>query len=86
MAVRLQRFLGRIDGLDPGQFMTDPLVHTPGMMISTIICCPGCSFITPLSEHYEVEKGGLVTPAFTCPSETCSFFDWLELSGWGDVP
>lgn len=83
MGKRLDRHLGRIDTLEPGQYLTDPARHTPATMTTVIVCCPECSFVNPLDASYTVDKGA-VSPRYACPSQACSFVDYLHLESWGE--
>lgn len=78
MGLRLSRFLGAIESLSPGQFVTDTTT------LITWICCPICGRIVTLGGHV-VSRSGQVTPAWKCPDETCAFFDWIELDSWGQA-
>jgi hypothetical protein len=83
MGVRLQRHLGSRDMLEAGQFLSEPLRPAQGRNIAVAIGCPCCGSISDLAAHHVVDPSGLMTPAWSCPSEACPFMDWLELDSWG---
>lgn len=81
MGVRLQRAFCAPADLEPGQYTAEPAPRVAGAKIA--LCCPGCGGQAELGEHHAIDRGGRVTPAFKCPVETCSVFEWLYLESWG---
>lgn len=81
MGRRLQRYLGAIYELSPGQFVTDPDFASDVDGPVVFVCCPGCGAVARLDE-YKVDVGGRVTPIWTCQTVTCSLREWLELESW----
>ncbi len=79
MGLRLQRHLGDVAGLQPGQYTSRvaPLVG------KVALCCPACGAIETLGDKHTIDGAGRVTPAFHCPTVTCNFFEWLELESHG---
>jgi hypothetical protein len=78
VAVRLQRHLGRVESLEPAQYTVETTTGLPA------VCCPGCSTITDLTLKHAIDEGGRVTPAWKCPTETCSFFDYIVLEDFSE--
>lgn len=76
MGLRLNRNTGTAANLSPGEWCVDDHVT---------ISCPACGGIAWLDDRHYVDHGGLVTPAFACPTETCSFFEWITLGGYGEA-
>ena len=73
MAVRFQRHLGAVESLDPGQFTVRTASGRPAL------CCHLCGAIYDLPETHRYDHDGRVVPALRCPTETCSFFDYVCL-------
>lgn len=82
MGERLQRHIGSARDVKAGQWCNDLEHHTTGMMATIRIGC-ACGWVSTLSDKHVVSKTGEVTPAFKCQSDTCGFFDWITLDGWG---
>lgn len=83
MGARLQRHLGPIATMDPGQWTSDPARHRTGTMITVFVGCPACGGVHELEAH-RVQQGGAVLGAWTCPTATCSFQEFIDLEGWGE--
>lgn len=78
MGSRLQRHLGVATELGPGQFTR---------RVSTgkaAIRCPSCGGVDVLDQDHVIDRAGRVTPAWSCPTETCGFLDWIELESWSE--
>ncbi len=78
MGVRLQRHLGRVEQLLPGQYTVETASGRPA------ICCVGCGTISDLPETHRVTGGGIVVPVWSCPSRACPFMDFLSFEAWGE--
>ena len=48
---------------------------------SASFSCPNCGQLGSLTNH-EIHKDGLVTPSVVCPTEGCTFHDYIQLEGW----
>lgn len=94
MATRLQRLIGAICELHPGQYTTDPLYPSPLFTEREVfICCPECGGIERVTVEYLVNVAGQLVPtregasaAWKCPYATCAFFDYVVLESWNDLP
>ena len=77
MGVRLRQNLGDVSALEPGEYTARvaPLVGKVALR------CPGCGALDTLADKHVIDRGGRVTPAYRCPTATCSFWEWLELDG-----
>lgn len=78
MAVRLQRHLGRVESLEPGQYTVETATGMPAL------CCPGCASIFDLSMEHTIDDDGRVAPAVKCGNPICSFFDWVHLQAFSE--
>lgn len=76
MGLRLQRCLGPVGCLTPGQYTIETASGEPA------VCCPGCSFVSDLDTGVHV--GGVVAQIWSCPYAACSFCDYLTLESWGE--
>lgn len=78
MGLRLQRALGASPS--PGQYTTVGLGYPDAI---ALVCCRACGGLDVIEagEHV-VDRGGRVTPAWRCPTVTCSEVEWLELDSW----
>jgi hypothetical protein len=85
MGVRLQRNLTSRGSLASGQYFTDVLKHQPGQMCTVYACCPSCGSIGAIPPGHVINIGGKVVPAWKCSNEACSFFEFVELEGWGEA-
>lgn len=83
MGQTLQRHLGHRGGLLPGQYCVEPDVNLPHVKV-TSLCCPSCGIIEKLGNGHVIDRQGRVTPSWSCVTVTCSFWEWLELEGWGE--
>lgn len=83
MGNRLQRHLGPIATMDPGQWTSDPLRHRVGTMLTVFVRCPACAGVHELEANRVARDGGVV-PAWECPTVTCSFKAFVTLEGWGE--
>ncbi len=79
MGVRLQRNLGPAETLQPGEYTSDP---GPRIVGAVVVRCPSCGAIESFSNDHVVDCAGRVTPAWRCPTATCSFLEWVELESW----
>lgn len=75
MGLRLQRALGDVASLGPGQY-TRRVAPLAGKVA---LSCPICGVIDTLADGHVIDRAGRVTPAFRC--SRCPFWDWLELDG-----
>lgn len=48
---------------------------------SANFCCPGCGQRASLS-HHTIAEDGKVSPSVVCPTEGCTFHEWIQLEGW----
>lgn len=79
MGVRFSRHLGSVQTLDPKQWTDQTASGRPS------VCCPSCGTTAEIEPpSHVVNKYGEVTPAWSCPSETCGFKDWLDLEAYGE--
>lgn len=83
MATRLQRHLGVIGTMDPGQWASDPLRHRPGQALTVYLACPKCGGVHELATNRIARDGGVI-PAWQCEGATCCFKDFIALEGWGE--
>lgn len=44
-----------------------------------LLACPKCGEVTELLDDYNVDRSGVVSPLWQCPSESCALAQWLEL-------
>lgn len=79
MGVRLARCLGPAEQLQPGEYTREP---GPRIIGAIVVRCPCCGAIDAFSEKHVVDPSGRVTPAWRCPTATCSFLEWLELDSF----
>jgi hypothetical protein len=79
MGVRLARSLGSAETLQPGEYTSDP---GPRIIGTIVVRCPCCGAIDAFTDRHVVDVAGRVTPAWRCPTATCSFLEWLELESW----
>lgn len=70
MGRRLQRNLGPVRALTPGQWTFSDRDRIP------TISCPACGAI---SEVDDIFGSGVVRYRWACPVESCSFRDYLSL-------
>lgn len=80
MAERLNRCLGPVTALEPGEYTTRTASGEPA------VCCKRCGGIFDLDiKAHPPSIGGIVGGgAVACPTVTCSFFDYLVLDAWQD--
>lgn len=78
MGVRLQRHLGPVGSLEPAQWTFETASGSPA------ICCPGCGGVSDVDDLKAIDSGGRITPAWSCPTVTCPFFDYVTLEGWAE--
>jgi hypothetical protein len=78
VGLRLQRHLGALGSIDPGQYAVDK----PCIFVS----CPACGCVDDISVTHEVNIGGVVAPRWKCPTVTCSFHEFLSLDCWNEEP
>lgn len=83
MGVRLQRLLGETRGLEAGQYCVLVEPTLAGDLSHVYVCCPCCGGVRDLRDR-QIDTAGRVSPAFACPTETCAFFEFIELESWGD--
>jgi hypothetical protein len=76
MGLRLQRHLGPVGTIDPGQYAVDK----PCVFVS----CPICGTIEDISVSHQISVGGVVTPRYAC--RRCPFLDFLSLDCWNEEP
>lgn len=73
MGARLQRHLGPVQSLLPGQWTAETASGKEAL------CCPSCGHIADIEYPHEVEKYGRVKFRWACPSQSCSFAEFLIL-------
>lgn len=81
MGTRLQRHLGVLGTIDPGQWTSDPLRHRVGQMLTVYYSCPKCGGVDEIATSRIAADGGVV-PAVQCSGAACSFKDFVSLEGW----
>jgi len=80
---RFQRLLANTDDrLEPGQYVNCIYEHIAGCSSKVVICCAQCGTKKVLDAAFKIGKRGKVEPAVACSG--CSFFDLIELDGWGE--
>lgn len=67
------RLILRLDGgeLEAGEFRESGGVYT--------VACPACGTQQRLEAPHVVDGGGRVAQRWVCPSESCSFAEFLQL-------
>lgn len=75
MAIRLQRHLGPVASIEPGQWTAETASGKPA------ICCPACSCVYEIPGHIDMGKVAL---AYLCQSGECPFYEWIELEAYGE--
>lgn len=76
MALRLQRHLGSVATIEPGQWTAETASGRPA------VCCPACSSVDEVLSV--VLPGGAVALAYRCESGECAFHEWIELEAFGE--
>lgn len=76
----LQRHLGGVDTLEPGQYTTAGVAQY--VEAKAVVRCASCGGIDVLADKHEVNPDGRVVPAWTCPTATCGARCWLWLEAW----
>ncbi len=76
----LQRHLGGVADLDPGQYTTAGCKEIVDAQV--LVRCSSCGGFDWLDGDYEIQIDGRVVPAWTCPTATCSRRLWLVLEAW----
>ena len=76
MAIRLQRHLGPVASIEPGQWTAETASGRPA------VCCPACSAVDEVEGEIAVD--GTVQRAYRCQSGECSFHEWVLLDSFGD--
>lgn len=79
MGLRLQRQLGPVQHLTPGQWTIETASGRPA------IRCPACGGISDLDEAHRVLTGGVVSPIWSCPFASCAFQEFLSLEAYGEA-
>ncbi len=86
MGLQLKRNLTSVEALQPGEYFVEHMRHTEKATVGVAICCPSCGFISVLTDDHKIERTGLVTPIWSCPSAPCSAWEFVELDGFGAKP
>lgn len=76
MAIRLQRHLGPVASIEPGQWTAETASGKPA------VCCPACSSVDEIPG--EVAADGAVANAYRCESGECPFMEWLVLESFNE--
>ncbi len=76
----LNRNLGTVDALQPGEFTTVGCGEF--VEARAILRCPKCGGIDALTDDYAIQRDGRVVPAWRCPTETCGAVLWISLESW----
>lgn len=76
MAIRLQRHLGAVSSIEPGQWTAETASGLPA------VCCPACSAVDEI--HGWIETNGKVALAYRCESGECPFYEWIELEAFSE--
>lgn len=74
MASTFARWLGGVDDLPAGMFT----VETESKR--AVLACPVCGERFELPRGCGVDQVGRTSHAVQCVAQTCSFWDWCELS------
>lgn len=48
---------------------------------SASFTCPECHQLASLTDH-TIEADGRVTPSVVCPTDGCTFHQFIQLEGW----
>lgn len=80
MGLTIQRNLGPVAHLSPRQYTVETASGLPA------ICCPNCGGISEIDvgKTHRVLTGGLVSPVWACPYETCPLIEFLYLEAYGE--
>lgn len=78
MGLRLQRHLGPLGSIEPGQYAVD----APCVFVS----CPACGCVDDVSVTNPPPPSGNLPHEWRCPTATCSFKSYLSLDCWGEEP
>jgi hypothetical protein len=79
MGLRLQRSLGPLGDIKPGQYAVDE----PCVFVS----CPACGCVDDVSVSQPPDVGGVLGGGeWKCPTVTCSFKSFLSLDCWNEEP
>lgn len=79
MGLRFSRHLGLPATLDPKQWTDRTASGNPAVM------CPSCGGISEVVQPaHVIDREGRVTPSWKCPTETCSFWEWVELEAFAE--
>lgn len=75
MGARLQRNLGPVSHLEPGEYTVETRDELPA------VSCPACGGISEI--EFGVHVGGVVSQIWSCHYASCPFVDYLTLESWG---
>jgi hypothetical protein len=78
MGQRIARHLGSLASLPEGMYATD------GDCV--FFACPRCGGIDEITAEHDIDRGGIVTPLYSCQIVTCSFAEWISLDSYGAIP
>jgi hypothetical protein len=73
MGCRLNRHLGTVHTMLPGQFTIRTASGNPA------VSCPVCGTIYEIPATHRWDEGGRVVPALKCADPACSFLEYVEL-------
>jgi hypothetical protein len=76
----LQRHLGGVDTLDPGQWTNEGVAGF--VEAKAVVKCADCGGIDVIAEGHEVSPDGRVVPVWRCPTVTCGARKWIWLEGY----
>jgi hypothetical protein len=76
----LQRHLGSVDTLDPGQWTSEGVAQY--IDAKAVVRCADCGGVDVLADGHEVSPDGRVVPTWRCPTVTCGAARWLWLEAW----
>jgi hypothetical protein len=83
MSYRIPRYLGPAVSLPNGFYTREPQRLISGDVVA-IVRCIECGAVLELGAEHTFDRAGTVTPVFGCSTESCSWFEWLVLDGWGE--
>ena len=83
MGMILVRNLGSRMDLKPGEWLSDPIEHRPGVAINYFVACPDCGAIEEL-DAMRVRVGGAVDGSWECQAPSCGFESFIQLEGHGE--
>lgn len=76
MSTRLNRNLGPVSRLSPGEYTTETVSGDPALS------CPSCGGVSDI--EFEVHDTGRVSQIFSCPYASCPFVDYIDLEAWDE--